>query len=214
MHSLILIYCNKLVHTWRHPSTLATNCTMALKAYTHIHTDRHAIRKLGMWNTKQSKWDKHRHRPTSPDSQSNGVDEVRWKSLYVSVSLSVSALITQQAAQYSYTQVFCLSVSFYLALSFSLCSTPHQSPINWQSWREWKRSLVCVCLSTRSCACVYNTIHLRIKGLLPECTERHSVKCYSFVNNVPRLTNNWNVIWEWVMLYFFLFYFFIQQNST
>lgn len=41
------------------------------------HTDGHAIRKLGMWNTKQSKWDKHRHKPTIPDSQSNGADEVR-----------------------------------------------------------------------------------------------------------------------------------------
>lgn len=101
--------------------------------------------------------DKHRHKPTSPDSQSNGVDEVRWKSLYVSVSLSVPALITQQAAQYSsLTFSFCLSVSFYLALSFSLCSTPHQSLINWQSWTEWKRSLVCVWM----CVCLHVLVHV------------------------------------------------------
>ena len=115
-------------------------------AHAHTHTDRHAIRKSVMWNTKQSKCDKRRHGPTIPDSQSNGVDEVRWRSLYVSVSPSVSALITKQAAQYSsLTFSFCPSVFFYLALSFSLCSTPPSITDQLTVIKRMEKSLVCEC---------------------------------------------------------------------
>lgn len=76
-------------------------------------------------------------------------------SVYVSVSLSVSALITQQVAQYSsVTFPFCLSVSFYLALSSSVCSAPHQSQsIDKDQEKEVlsEKSCLSVCISV--CVC-------------------------------------------------------------
>lgn len=153
MYSLILVYLDKLVHTRRHTSTSDTNCTMTPKAHMHTHTGAQ-LEKPGMWNTKQSEWDNRRHRLTRPDSKSNGVDEVRWKSLYVSVSLSVSALITQEAAQYP---SLTLSLSARLILStsslpFSLCSTPLPSITN--QLTAIKRMGKKPCLSTCVNVCV------------------------------------------------------------
>lgn len=93
----------------RHTSTF-TNCTMTPKAHkvTDIQLESWACGIPSSLNGAQR-----HHEPTSPDSRSN-VDEGRWKSLYVSVSLSVSVLIAQQAAQYSNF----LSVSLNLSWSF------------------------------------------------------------------------------------------------
>lgn len=155
---------------YTHDGTQAQTHRTQIEQWHHTcaHADRHSIRKSGMWNTKQSKWDKRRHKPTGPDSLSNGVDEVRWKSLYVSVSLSVSALITQRAAQYS-SLTFCFPLPRFVFFSIFNPAINHWSI---DSHQENGKEVVfmCVCVHVP----VYNTIHLRIEGLLLEYTTSFS----------------------------------------
>lgn len=135
-----------LRHTCPHMKTYK-HCRQIAQRHTHSHTDRHSISKRGIWNTKQSKWDERRRTPSSPDSQTNGVDEVKWKSLYVSGSLSVSALITQQVTQYS-SLTFSLPHRPFPSASLSFLS-PYPTSDQWGVFGKRGTNQQYVCVITR-----------------------------------------------------------------
>lgn len=123
------------------------------------------------------------------------------------------------------TTRLCLRLSSCLFPSVSLClfpcihsASPHQSLINWQRSKEWKKkSCPCISQSTnvgvrmRSCESVNNTIHsgIKKKACYLSAAGCHSAK-YSV--NVSKITFTIELFFIHIYLHYFVYFFVHQQK--